>query len=280
MIIALDHMVLLARDGDAAGAAYERLLGLAPAWRTAGDGATGTLFTTANTSLEILAPSGAGETGDRVRARIEAQGEGLASLAFQVDDITRYRRRLERVALSPEDIALTESRDVLSRATLRWKRMRADTARTHGVRLFLLEMERARPRSRSVAAARVTSIDHVVVATHDTERAAALYGARLGLDMALDQRDASGRTTIMFFRCGDMIVEVLNDPRAGGDDKLWGISWRVDDIEASHARIAEAGFDVSEVRTGRRAGTRVFTVRDAPGGVATLIIETAQRAER
>jgi catechol 2,3-dioxygenase-like lactoylglutathione lyase family enzyme len=277
MIIALDHMVLLARDGDAASAAYERLLGLAPAWRTAGDGATGTLFTTANTSLEVLAPSGAGATGDRVRARIEEQGEGLASLAFQVDDIARYRRRLERVALAPEEIVLTESRDAPSGATLSWKRMRADTARTHGVRLFFLEMERARPQSRAVATGPVTSIDHVVVATHDSERAAALYGARLGLDMALDQRDANGRATIMFFRCGDMIVEVLNDQGVTGDDKLWGISWRVDDIEASNTRMAAAGFNVSEVRAGRRAGTRVFTVRDAPCGVATLVIETAKR---
>ena len=40
--------------------------------------------------------------------------------------------------------------------------------------------------------------------------------------------------------------------------------------------IAE-GFNVSEVRTGRKPGTKVFTVRDAPGGVPTLMLQ--QNAE-
>ena len=54
-------------------------------------------------------------------------------------------------------------------------------------------------------------MDHVVVSTPDPERAAALYGARLGLDMALDRSHPDwGR--LMFFRCGDLIVEVTHRP--------------------------------------------------------------------
>ena len=54
-------------------------------------------------------------------------------------------------------------------------------------------------------------MDHVVVSTADPERAAALYGARLGLDMALDRSHPDwGR--LMFFRCGDLIVEVVHRP--------------------------------------------------------------------
>ena len=45
-------------------------------------------------------------------------------------------------------------------------------------------------------------------------------------------------------------------------------------------RPLEAGFDVSEVRTGRRPGTRVLTVRGDPCGVATLILEPPARQER
>ena len=50
----------------------------------------------------------------------------------------------------------------------------------------------------------------------DPERAAALYGARLGLDMALDRSHPDwGR--LMFFRCGDLIVEVVAPAgQAGG----------------------------------------------------------------
>ena len=54
----------------------------------------------------------------------------------------------------------------------------------------------------------ITAMDHVVVSTADPERAAALYGARLGLDMALDRSHPDwGR--LMFFRCGDLIVEMV-----------------------------------------------------------------------
>jgi catechol 2,3-dioxygenase-like lactoylglutathione lyase family enzyme len=124
-------------------------------------------------------------------------------------------------------------------------------------------------------------MDHVVISTADPERAAALYGARLGLDMALDRSHAEwGR--LMFFRCGDLIVEVVHRPNDAAADKardrLWGLSWRVADIDATRARLVAAGVDVSEVRTGRKPGTRVLSVRDGTCGIRTLLLERTARA--
>jgi hypothetical protein len=85
----------------------------------------------------------------------------------------------------------------------------------------------------------------------------------------------------MFFRCGDLIVEVVKRPDAGADqthDKLWGLSWRVADIDATRARLLAAGIDVSEVRAGRKPGTRVMSVRDGTCGVQTLLLERTARA--
>ena len=162
---------------------------------------------------------------------------------------------------------------------MRWKRTRASTDLTHGVRLFFLESAGERPRSAASGAAPILSLDHVVVATEDSERAAALYGARLGLDMALD-RTHQDWGQLMFFRCGDLIVEVVRRPVAGGDatrDKLWGLSWRVGDIDAARARLVADGVDVSEVRTGRKPGTRVLSVRSGTCGVQTLLLERSPR---
>ena len=53
-------------------------------------------------------------------------------------------------------------------------------------------------------------------------------------------------------------------------DRLRGICWRVADIDATQARLTAAGIDVSEVRTGRKPGTRVMTVRSGTCGVPTL----------
>jgi catechol 2,3-dioxygenase-like lactoylglutathione lyase family enzyme len=160
---------------------------------------------------------------------------------------------------------------------LSWKRTRTATDATRGVRLFFLELEKPRPLSVRTTTASITAMDHVVISTADPERAAALYGARLGLDMALDRSHPDwGR--LMFFRCGDLIVEIVHRPgKDAAHDKLWGMSWRVADIEATRARLAAAGIDVSEVRAGRKPGTRVLTVRSGTCGIPTLLVERMAR---
>lgn len=275
MITGLDHVVVLARDIDAASAAYQTLLARAPAWRNSGEGADRVLFTLDNTTLELMAPGGEGANADRIRSILDTQGEGLASLCFRTGDIGRMHRRLDRLTLKPDPVAEVESRDAVSGATLSWKRTRAATETTRGVRMFFLERDQTRPLSVQTAQGAITAMDHVVVATPDPEHAAALYGARLGLDMALDRSHPDwGR--LMFFRCGDLIVEVTHRPGKMADasqDRLSGICWRVADIDATHARLSQSGVDVSEVRTGRKPGTRVMTVRGGTCGVPTLLVQ-------
>lgn len=278
MIVGLDHLVLLARDLDQATSAYATLLAQRPAWRTQGDGVATAIFTLANTSLEIMAPAGDGTTADRVRARLAEQGEGLASICFRVEAIDKFQRRLKRLGLAPEDVAPSGSTSAIDGATLSWTRTRAAVEATHGVRLFFLELAGARPRSQATSDAPITGLDHVVIATEQAERAAALYGARLNLDMALDLSRPDWGARLMFFRCGDLVVEIvhhLHEPVRGSPDRIWGLSWRVADIDAARTRLASAGLDVSEVRTGRRPGTRVCTVHDGTLGVPTLLIQVS-----
>jgi catechol 2,3-dioxygenase-like lactoylglutathione lyase family enzyme len=275
MITGLDHVVVLVRDLEAGTAAYETLFARAPAWRSASDGTENVLFTLDNMTLELMAPKGDGAAADRIRSVLAGQGEGLASICFRTGDIAQMHRRLERLTLKPEPVSDGQSRDATSGATLSWKRTRAATAATRGVRLFFLVMEAERPRSSAISEAPITAMDHVVISTGDPERAAALYGARLGLDMALDRSHPDwGR--LMFFRCGDLIVEIVHRPGAGADpahDKLYGLSWRVADADATRARLLSAGVEVSEVRTGRKPGTRVLTVRNGTCGIPTLLVE-------
>jgi len=275
MIAGLDHVVILTEDIGKGVAAYETLLGSAPSWQNSGDGADRVLFTFPNMTLELMAPSGFSLAADRIRSVISRSGEGLASICFATADIGKMQRRLERVALKPEPVAEVESQDSVSGAALHWKRTRASTDLTRGVRMFFLELDGERPRSKATTASPVIGLDHVVVSTEDSERAAALYGARLGLDMALD-RTHQDWGQLMFFRCGDLIVEVVRRPVAGGDatrDKLWGLSWRVSDIDAARTRLIDAGVEASEVRIGRKPGTRVMSIRSNTCGVQTLFLE-------
>ena len=279
MITGLDHLVVLLEDVEAGAKACQRLLGRAPSWRSHSDGAETVLFTLDNMTLELMAPAGHSPTAERIRGVIKLWGEGLASICFRVGDIEKMRRRLDRLALRPDPVTEVESHDSGSSDRLSWKRTRAATELTRGVRMFFLELAQERPRSAAISAAPVIGLDHVVVSTEDPERAAALYGARLGLDMALD-RSHQDWGQLMFFRCGDLIVEVVKRPVAGGDqthDRLWGLSWRVADIDATRARLAADGLNVSEVRAGRKPGTRVMSVRDGTCGIHTLLLERTAR---
>ncbi len=280
MIIGLDHIVVLLADLNAGAAAYETLLGRAPSWRNSGDGADRVLFTLDNTTLELMSPSGSSVAADRIRTVIKIWGEGLASICFSTSDIAKMHHRLERVALKPDAIAKIDSRDAASGATLHWKRTRASTDLTRGVRMFFLELAGERPRSAATTGTPILGLDHVVVSTEDPERAAALYGARLGLDMALD-RTHQEWGQLMFFRCGDLIVEVVRRPVAGADqahDKLWGVTWRVADIDATRQRLVAAGLEATEVRVGRKPGTRVMSLRSGTCGVHTLLLERMAKA--
>lgn len=259
MIGGIDHVVIGVRDLDAAIQTYETLLGCRAGARAERDGVATALIATRNVAVELMAASGESDGAARLRAAIEDGGEGLKSVVFAAGDIERAHYHAARVGLAPEAIATRET----------WRSFRVSTERTHGVRVFVLQREVALHDPNAVI-----GLDHVVVRSADMERAAALYGARLGLDMRLD-RDVAGRR-LMFFRTGDTVVEIVEDKSVGARDRLWGLSWRVPDADAARARLAAAGLDVSEVRTGMKPGTRVFSVRDRTCGVPTLMIEPSR----
>ncbi len=119
-------------------------------------------------------------------------------------------------------------------------------------------------------------LDHVVVVTGDADRAAANFGARLGLELRLDRaiRDAGFRG--LFFRCGGAVVEVIVPPSAaGGEDSFGGIAWRVADLQAARERLTALGVELSDIRPGRKPGTHVTTVRDPDLATPILLISTS-----
>lgn len=121
------------------------------------------------------------------------------------------------------------------------------------------------------------TLDHVVFATETVDAAVALFAGCLGLDFRLVRQ--FGDLSQVFFRSGSVVVEVL----AGGDQAspgvaLWGLAWRCADIDAEHARLAGAGLALSEIRVGRKPGTRVATIREAALGIPTILIEQSDPA--
>ena len=277
MITGLDHVLIVCPSIDDAENAYSALLGREPDWRSTDSGGSATvIYQLENTALEIMSPQGGGPLARRLHAMIDVDGAGLKSLIFASDDLTDDRSVFDRRALKPDEIVTGESTDPYSGKARYWTRMRLDEQATHGVRIFALQRKPSDPMVYKPAKPdAVSGLDHVVINTANPERAAALYGARLGLRLALDRSNPDWDMRLMFFRAGQLTIELAHKISGGAGnqpDKLWGLSWRVPDIDAAHARLADANFAVTSIRAGRRAGTKVFTVRDGTVGLPTLVL--------
>lgn len=284
----LDHVIVAVRDLAAAERTYARLLGRSASWRGEhpGLGTENALFRTGEAYLELLAP--AQGAGDWLRKRLDERGEGPVGFALATPDADACAKALTERGLHPAAPARGIGRDVESGAFREWRNVMLPPAETRGVAIFGIE-HRSAPEllpevpPAGAPEAAVNGIDHVVIRSADADATRALYGERLGLRLALDKSFPQWGARLIFFRVGHITVEVAAQLDASVDaaaeDRAWGISWRVGDADAARARLAEAGFDVSEVRTGRRPGTRVLTVRGDPCGVATLILEPTPRPE-
>lgn len=184
-----------------------------------------------------LAPAG-------VAVEVVAGEAGLAAVTLGVDDVAATERLLQRRGLAGDAAGF-------------------DLAGTTW---------RLAPSTGDEGGGPAPHVDHVVVVTRDPDRAAANFGARLGLDLRLDRETGHGFRGL-FFRCGAAVVEVIapGEPPEG-PDTFGGVAWRVSDLEVTRARLAADGVDLSDGREGRKPGTRVTTVRDPDLAVPTLLI--------
>jgi catechol 2,3-dioxygenase-like lactoylglutathione lyase family enzyme len=285
--VALDHGIVAVRDLDAASDTYAKLLGRAPSWRGAhpGWGTANALFRLENTYLELVAPSGDGPFGAQLRGHLEASGEGLLGFALATPDAAACASELRARGLAVAEPIDGSGRDDAGGAERRWRNVMLPREATRGVFVFGIE-HRSPPDALPLVApadprASIGGIDHVVVRTDAPEAAIRFYRDQLGLRLALDKTFEQWGARLLFFRVGGVTVEIAAPAKPAenpaGADACWGISWRVPDVDAARERLLAAGFDVSELRTGRRPDTRVCTVRAPTCGVATLLIEAAPR---
>ncbi|TMA33810.1 MAG: VOC family protein [Deltaproteobacteria bacterium] len=282
MFDALDHVILAVRDLADATRRYATLFARRPSWRGEhpGQGTANTLFRLHNAYLELLSPEGDGPTGRMLAERLDAHGEGPIGLAFATRDADAARAELAAHGLEPAPVTPSLGRDADSGLIRRWRTALLPLARTRGV--LLLAIEHGTPDLLPEAApvgpadAVVSGIDHAVVQTPDADAAIALYRDGLGLRLALDRSFPDWGMRLVFLRVGGVTIELaqpLREVPLQDSDRLWGLSWRVPNADAARARLAAEGVDVSEVRPGRKPGTRVVSVKDGTCGVPTLLIE-------
>lgn len=114
----------------------------------------------------------------------------------------------------------------------------------------------------------VTSVDHVVLLSPDLARTVAALAA-LGVRPRRERDGELGGQAIrqIFFRLGEVIVEVVGAPNTAGDgpSTLWGMTYVVDDVEATAASF---GDHTSPVKDAVQPGRRITTLRHREFGMS------------
>ena len=273
----VDHIIMAVDDLPTATAEYGLMLGRRPSWqgRHPDYGTTNTLFKLDNTYLELLAAEGEGWAADMINKTLADGGPGLAGLVFGTPDAEAFLAQARANGLEVSDPAAGHGVDENSGATRSWRNMFWDASAARGIFSFCINHDDGSvlPAAEPTGDAPVTEVDHVVVMTRDGEAAKRFYGDQLGIRLALEQHVPQWGGTQLFFRCNSMSVEVGVSEKAAAQDSLWGLALKTDDIAATQRRLTEAGITVSEVRDGRKPGTRVCTVKSHCANVPTLLIE-------
>ena len=223
-----------------------------------------------NTTLNARASSTENEawlyTGNIwLRLHQNDEASGLHHMAFSCSDWAKAQRRIKQFTLAVDEPAATESRNNV---------VHLNPERTRGLSLSL--MLQVAPSQDAVSTPRdVAGLDHVVIQTAQPEHTGFVYGSILGLDCRMDLSNPKWDSRLIFYRCGDLIVELyhpLSRREQDAPDSFFGLTWRVADVHATRTRLLDSGVLLSELRPGRKPGTAVFTVKSHTQNVPTLFI--------
>lgn len=290
MLETFDHVTIAVGELASAARSYEALLGAPPVWRGEHPelGTEAALFALGNSAIELLAPRRVDgvldERAQGLATWIAERGEGVSAIAFGTRDAegcsAALRARGVRATRPQEGEAHGTLLASGAQGTRRYRTVELSPKASRGVSVLAVEREdlRALFAAQAPAVDACDALDHVVLRTADPDAAIALYRDGLGIRLALDRM--LGETRMLFFRVGQVTLEVVQDLAAGEHDAFYGLAYRVRDLDAAHARLRRAGFDVSTPREGNKPGTRVLTVRSGTCGVPTLILRDPSRDPR
>jgi len=257
MLTRLDHAVLLTRDFHSAVRDYQILFGFKADEIADQHGFQTALFRTGNMGLEIMAPQSEAALSrtDEILANSSSK---LTSLAFGTSDLAETHKILGRRGGEPSKISSS---------------FRLSDIICADVKTFIVS-ENTPPSDKNIC------LDHLVINTPNPDRAIAHYGARLGIRFALDRANEDWGARFLFFKLDDIVLEVIHRTGQEHDtlapDELWGLTWKVEDLVAHHERLSEQGVSISEIRTGRKPGTQVFTVKSHNDDIPTLFLMSVE----
>lgn len=269
MLTKLEHITLLVSDLDEATLNYETIFGFPCFWRSReeNDGYSSVVFNIGEIALQIVSPKHKDTEGKFAGKTLNS----ISNLSFTTTDIQETQRIFSRRGLNPSEVNKQSFLDGER------KQFRCSNVPIEGIDVDVVEPLTNIGEHKSENNGRIQSLDHLVIDTPNVDRTLATYGTRLGFRLALERNAPQWGVHFLFFRIGGITFEVVHrlnvDHDTSQPDKSFGFSWASNNLEQTRDRLVSSGRDVSEIRTGRRPGSRVFTLRNKTCGIPTIIIE-------
>ena len=277
MLSTIDHIIITVEDLPSAVEDYTKVLGFKPTWRGEHPqmGTENALFPLQNTYLELMAAKGNGLYADIVKTNLNTKGEGLFGLVLGTSNLETFKKKLNDNGIETGSISDGKGFEAQLNLTRTWKNLFFDPSITRDLFVFPIEHVSGKLPSAQEDKSQASRLDAVVINTNDPDGFISLYRDKFGIRLALDKVIEEWQTRILFFRINKTTIEVIEkqSEEKKAKDLLWGLSWNVENIKATHERLIDLGVEVTDVRNGIKPDSLVCTVKSHTRGVPTLLIQ-------
>jgi catechol 2,3-dioxygenase-like lactoylglutathione lyase family enzyme/predicted enzyme related to lactoylglutathione lyase len=277
MFNALDHLIIAVEDLDKAELNYTKIFGLSPVWKGehAAFGTSNCLFNFQNTYVELLSATRNGPGAALVNDHLEKHGEGLMGAVFGTDNINNVSAALREKGFILPDPSAGSGSNNKDQKTRKWKNIFLPPELTRGLFSFVIQhTEGELPSPKSYDPSSIRKLDHLVIQTNDADGLIKIYRDLFNIRLALDKIVERWKVRILFFRLNKTTLEVVEKPDdQEPNDKLWGLTWDVGNIEQAQQRLLSEGVDVTPIKKGIKENTLVATIKSHTHNVPTLLIQ-------
>ena len=277
MFNALDHLIIAVKDLDKAEKNYSKIFGLSPVWKGehADFGTSNCLFNFQNTYFELLSATGDGPGASLVNDHLEKKGEGLMGVVFGTDNINGVATALREKGFSLPTLSDGVGSNFNDKKIRKWKNLFLPPELTRGLFSFVIQhTEGELPIPITYEPSSVRKLDHLVIQTNDADGLIKIYRDVFNIRLALDKIVERWKVRILFFRLNKTTLEIVEKPDdQPANDKLWGLTWDIENIEQAHQRLVSEGVDVTSIKKGIKENTLVATIKSHTHNVPTLLIQ-------
>tara|TARA_Y100001970_G_scaffold281782_1_gene393268 strand:+ start:58 stop:900 length:843 start_codon:yes stop_codon:yes gene_type:complete len=118
----------------------------------------------------------------------------------------------------------------------------------------------------------VSKVNQIVIQTENPEAIKDIFEEKLRIRLALDKTFKEWAGRMLFFRLGGVTLEVIEGKDIKQNSQYFGIGWHAENYNNCYNSLLKDGFNLSEIRKGRKKGTLVSTLKKPILNIPTILI--------